>query len=317
MILILYILLALLLDWLIGDPRWLPHPVKLIGALAMKLERPLRERMSSARMAGVVTAGIVVGVTALVSWGILLAAGRISPWLERLVTVVMLYTTFAPRDLARHAQAVLAELKKGDLVGAKRQVARIVGRDTEQLDEQGVIRATVESVAENTVDGVIAPLFFAFLGGPVAAMAYKAVSTLDSTFGYRNERYIDFGWASARLDDLVNLIPARLSVLFMALIAWIQDLDGGRCMRTAWQDGAKHASPNAGLAEASMAGALGVQLGGPVMRHGREDRMPTFGEPVRPLVIDDIQRACRLMAGTTAAGFFALAVLRILVIWVM
>ena len=317
MILIFYILLALLLDWLIGDPRWLPHPVKLIGALALKLESPLRERMPSARMAGVVTAGIVVGLTALISWGILLAAGRISPWLERLVAVVMLYTTFAPRDLVRHAQAVLAELKKGDLVVAKRQVARIVGRDTEQLDEQGVVRATVESVAENTVDGVIAPLFFAFLGGPVAAMAYKAISTLDSTFGYRNERYIDFGWASARLDDVVNLIPARLSVLFMALTAWIQDLDADRCLRTAWRDGSKHASPNAGLAEASMAGALGVQLGGPVMRHGREDRMPTFGEPERPLVIEDIQRACRLMVGTTASGFFALAVLRIIWIWVM
>ena len=208
-------------------------------------------------------------------------------------------------------------MKKGDLAGAKQQVARIVGRDTEQLDAQGVVRAAVESVAENTVDGVIAPLFFAFLGGPVAAMAYKAVSTLDSTFGYRNDRYIDFGWASARLDDVVNIIPARLSVLLMALTAWIQDLDAGRCLRTAWKDGSKHASPNAGLAEASMAGALGVQLGGPVFRHGQEDRMPTFGEPERPLVIEDIQRASRLMAGTTVSGFFALAVLRIIWIWVM
>ena len=188
-----------------------------------------------------------------------------------------------------------------NLSEARRRVALIVGRDTAQMDAEDVARATVESVAENTVDGVIAPLFFAFLGGPVAAMAYKAASTLDSTFGYRNARYRRFGWVSARIDDALNYLPARIGVLLMALAGRTLGEDPRWALKTALRDGPRHASPNAGLAEAAMAGALGIRLGGPVYRYGRLENGPFFGQPVENLSGKHIPRACRLMMGTTLA----------------
>lgn len=308
--LIIYIWIALLLDYLIGDPRWLPHPVKLIGGLALRLETPMRERFASARTAGLVTALTVIGITALAVWACLALAVRIAPWLGHVAAIGILYTTFAARDLDHHGRSVLAALSQGDLPLARQRVARIVGRDTAHLDEHGVARAAVESIAENTVDGVIAPLFFAFLGGPVAAMAYKAVSTLDSTFGYRNERYIQFGWASARIDDAVNYVPARIGVFLIAFGAWLQKEDPIGSLQAAWRDGAKHSSPNAGLAEASMAGALGIQLGGTVYRNGRLDEMPVFGVLRHPLAAAHISGACRLMAASTLAAVVMFSLVR-------
>jgi adenosylcobinamide-phosphate synthase len=304
-----YIWIALAIDYLIGDPRWLPHPVKFIGNFALRLEAPMRKRFASARTAGLVTALTVIGTTALTAWIGLALAGRIAPWLGHVAAVVILYTTFAARDLACHGRSVLAALVQGDLPLARQRVAWIVGRDTARLNEHGVARAAVESVAENTVDGVIAPLFFAFLGGPVAAMAYKAVSTLDSTFGYHNERYLQFGWASARIDDAANYLPARIGAVLMALAAAVLKEDPRGALRAAWRDGAKHNSPNAGLAEAAMAGALGIQLGGPVHRNGRLEEMPAFGDSGLPPTADHIARACRLMMGTTLVGavLFSLA----------
>lgn len=302
--------IALAIDLLVGDPRWLPHPVRLIGNLALRLEAPMRQRFASAKTAGLVAALTVIGGTAIAAWGCLAVAGRIAPWLAHVVAVAMLYTTFAAKDLERHGKSVSAALARGNLPLARQRVALIVGRDTELLDENGVMRAAVESVAENTVDGVIAPLFFAFLGGPVAAMAYKAASTLDSTFGYRNERYLQFGWTSARIDDGANYLPARVSAWLMALAAWVLKENPRGSVRTAWRDGGKHSSPNAGIAEASMAGALGIQLGGPVYRSGRLEETPTIGEPVSPLATEHIDRACRLMMATTLAGAVAFSLLR-------
>ncbi|RJQ66457.1 MAG: cobalamin biosynthesis protein CobD [Desulfobacteraceae bacterium] len=308
MSLIVCIWIALALDYFIGDPRWLPHPVRLIGVLALRLEAPMRKRFASARTAGLLTALAVIGITALAAWICLVLAARLAPWLGYVATVIMLYTSFAARDLDHHGRSVLAALLQGDLPLARQRVAWIVGRDTARLDEHGVARAAVESVAENTVDGVIAPLFFAFLGGPVAAMTYKAISTLDSTFGYRSERYIQFGWASARIDDAANYLPARVGALLIAIGAWLLKEDPRGSLMAAWRDGSKHSSPNAGLAEASMAGALGIQLGGPVFRNGRLDEMPAFGDPRHALAAEHIARACRLMMASTlaAAGVFSL-----------
>lgn len=288
-------LAAIAADLLFGDPRWFPHPVKAIGRLALALEPPMRRAFSNPRLAGVAAAGLTIGATVLAAWGLLDVAGRIHFWLRDAVSVLLLYTCLAARDLADHAMDVYRALSGGDIDLARNRVARMVGRDTAALDEPGVVRAAVESVAENTVDGVVAPLFFAVAGGPALAMLYKAVSTLDSTFGYKNERYLQFGWASARLDDLAAWLPARLTFPLVALAA---ALTGGRPIG-AWKYGRrdcrKHSSPNAGLPEAAFAGALGVELGGPLLRHGRRVETPRMGEPLEELHRRHIPRAAALM----------------------
>ncbi|MGE5843761.1 MAG: adenosylcobinamide-phosphate synthase CbiB [Syntrophaceae bacterium] len=310
--LVVQIWIALVLDFLIGDPRWLPHPVRLIGLVAQSLEGSIRKLLSSQRLAGIVVALIVIGGTGLSTWGILSLAGAASPLLKDLLSIGILYTTFAAKDLAVHSGAVLKELESGDVRAAREQVSRIVGRDTGQLDEPGIVRAAVESVAENTVDGVLAPLFFAFLFGPVGGMIYKAVNTLDSTFGYKNERYRYFGWASARIDDVANYLPARLSLIPISLAA---ALLGGRplhALRVSLRDSRKHKSPNAGLPEAAFAGALGIQLGGPVYRNGQLDRMPAMGDPLLPLERTHIREANRLMFGVVLSAAFLLTAVRLI-----
>jgi adenosylcobinamide-phosphate synthase len=292
---LLQIWIALALDGCLGDPRRLPHPVRLIGRAALAMEGPARRLISGPRLAGLATTVLVVGGTATLTWTVLGMAQRVSPLAGDLLSILFLYSAFAARDLADHGLAVARPLAAGDLETARRKVARLVGRDTHTLDESGITRAAVESVAENTVDGILAPLFFAFFFGPVGAMAYKAASTLDSTFGYRNTRYLHFGWASARLDDAANYIPARLGLLCIALAAASAGDRPGDVLRIAWRDSGRHASPNAGLPEAAFAAALGVQLGGPVMRGGMMHPMPLMGDPGRPLAHQHIQDGVDLM----------------------
>lgn len=297
------------LDLVLGDPPLWPHPVRLMGRFAVALEEPTRRRAPDERSAGALTAAaVVLGSTAAAV--ALERGGRlISPGVGDLVSTLLVYTAIAPRDLATHAEAVRQALDRDDLPGARRAVARMVGRDTDDLDESGVARAAVESVAENTVDGVISPLFYAVAGGAPAAVAFKAISTLDSTFGYKNARYLRFGWASARLDDAANYLPARLTVPLMALAAALLGQSWGGVMRTVHLDARKHASPNAGLAEAAVAGALGVRLGGPVRRDGREVAAPFIGESGRPVGPGDILGAVKLMWATSALAVCSLAVL--------
>ncbi|MBN1322326.1 MAG: cobalamin biosynthesis protein CobD [Thermoleophilia bacterium] len=291
---------ALALDAAVGDPRWFPHPARSTGRLALWLEQATRSRMGDDKLAGCVTAAAVVGSAALAAALAMEAARRLHPWAGDVASVAILWTALAPRDLADHALDVHAALERDDLDGARSLVGRMVGREVAALDEAGVVRAAVESVAENTVDGVTGPVFYAFAGGPVAAAAYKAVSTLDSTFGYRNERYERFGWASARSDDVANLVPSRLTVVASVLALALLRLRPVDALRVCLRDGRKHSSPNSGLAEATMAGALGVQLGGPLMREGRVVEHPTLGDAVEPLDRDHIRQAVLLMAVTTA-----------------
>jgi adenosylcobinamide-phosphate synthase len=306
--------LAIVLDLLIGDPRWLPHPVKLIGNSAAWLERPMRNAIRNARVAGVATALVVISTTALLSWGILFVAGVAgTPWRDA-ASILMLYFTFAAHDLAGHALRVSKALRENDLQGARALVSRMVGRDTACLDERGVVRAVVESVAENTVDGVTAPLFFAFLGGPVGALTYKAISTLDSTFGYRNERYLYFGWASARIDDVAAWVPARLTLPFISLAAAFTGLHPWLALRCGLRDGGKHASPNSGISEAASAGALRVQLGGPLIREGRLSQAPLLGENLQPLQRRHISAAVRLMLATALLFSLFLCAMRMLIV---
>jgi adenosylcobinamide-phosphate synthase len=302
------IIIALLLDLAFGDPRWFPHPVRLIGRLITALEGPVRRAIPDARVAGAVTALTVILVTALATAALIGIAGQIHPLLGDAAGIVVLYTTLAARDLAGHSLEVYRALEKFDLAEARRLVSWMVGRDTERLTETEVVRAAVESIAENTVDGIIAPLFFAVIAGPVGAMAYKAVNTLDSMIGYKNESYIDFGRTAARIDDAANYIPARLAAPILTAAAAFLGFPASAAWRIAWRDGRKNLSPNAGIAEAAVAGALGVRLGGVMVRRGRPVSQPEIGDPVVPLARGHIPAANRLMFMATiiaAAAFLA------------
>jgi adenosylcobinamide-phosphate synthase len=289
------ILLAILLDLLLGDPRWLPHPVQGIGWLAQKSEAPLRRLNANPKVAGITAVLLVVGSTVLVGFGLLQAAALLHPLFGDLVAILLLYTCFATRSLHDHALAVYRPLTAGNLVEARQRVSWLVGRDTEQLDEGEVTRAAVESVAENTVDGCTAPLLFACVGGPLGALAYKAISTLDSTFGYKNERYLQFGWGSARLDDLANLLPARLTALLVIPAALLLRLHAGNAWRIFRRDRHNHPSPNGGQIEAAVAGALKVRLGGVNSYFGQPSSRPFMGDPLQPLQARHILQAVRLM----------------------
>lgn len=302
------IVIALLLDFAFGDPRWLPHPVRIIGRMIAAMEGPARRAIPDVRLAGSLTALAVILTAALATGAIIWVAGWIHPGIGDAVSILLLYTTFAARDLADHSNGVYRALARFDLAEARRLVSWLVGRDTERLTEPEVVRAAVESVAENTVDGIIAPLFFAALGGPVAAMAYKAASTLDSMIGYRNERYIDFGRTAAEIDDGANWLPARLAVPIITAAAALTGQQASAAWRIARRDGRKHLSPNAGIPEAAFAGALGIRLGGVMQRRGRPVDLPEIGDPVVTLARGQILAANRMMVaatGITVAVFLA------------
>lgn len=291
------VLAAIAVDAAVGDPRWLPHPVVLMGRVATRLEAWLRRSRLPLKAAGVVLAlALSAGSWAAARWLIRLAS-LAHPWLGVALEVWLFSTTLAARSLAEHALAVWRPLRAGDLEEARRCLGWIVGRDTETLDEVEISRAAVESVAESTCDGVIAPLFWGLIGGAPLAMAYRAANTLDSMVGHRDERYLEFGWASARLDDLLNLIPARLSALLLAAAALSR-----RSLSTALRDARLHPSPNSGWPEAAMAGALGVRLGGLNHYGGVAEERARLGDPLRPLEPRDIVRSVRIMCLSTAAA---------------
>lgn len=296
------ILLAVLLDLLLGDPRRLPHPVRLIGRMIELLENPLRKFTPSQRFNGSLLAVVVIAATGGVTYAVLWLAAWIHPLAADAVSVLFLYTALSIRDLVKHSTEVYRGLKSGDLAAARSKVAWMVGRDTDVLDEKGVIRAAVESVAENTVDGVVAPLFFAALFGPVGAMMYKAVSTLDSMIGYRNEKYFHFGRAAARIDDAANFLPARITAPLMAIGALLTGNRPVKAWRICLRDRRHHASPNSGIPEAAMAGALGVQLGGPLLRKGVLTELPTMGDALTPLEKTHILKANAVMLASSLAA---------------
>ncbi|GAB6167022.1 adenosylcobinamide-phosphate synthase CbiB [Thermostilla marina] len=287
--------LALLLDLCLGDPRWIPHPVRGIGALATWAERACRYVVPSPRLAGMAAAVIVVGIATGLAWWLIEVAFTFSRVAGNLCAAVVVYTTIAPRDLVHHASMVRRALDRKDLALARRRVGFLVGRDTDHMTETEVVRATVESVAENSVDGVFSPLMYAFVFGPVGAVAYRAVNTLDAMFGYRNERYREFGWASARMDDALNFLPARMCAFVVAIVALLVGGKPTDVLRAVRRDARHHRSPNAGYPEAAFAGALGVQLGGPVRRGGVPEAMPLMGPRGRTPRQEDIDRASRLV----------------------
>jgi len=283
------------LDLLLGDPHGWPHPVLGIGKFIKRSELVLAGLFDNRRLAGVLLALATLGMTALFTWAVLWLAALIHPWVGLAMSVWVGYTTLALRALHVESREVIRQLEQENLEEARRALSLIVGRDTAPLDEQGILRACIETVAENTSDGVIGPLFYLFLGGPVLAMTYKAASTLDSMVGYTDDRYREMGWASARIDDLLNLIPARLTGLLMVLAALPVGLNPWRALKVLLRDARKTKSPNAGFPEAAVAGALGVQLGGPAVYFGVLTDKPTLGDAGRAVSIASYRATIRLM----------------------
>lgn len=285
---------AYVIDLLIGDPKQLTHPVVVIGKSIQVLEKILR-RIFRPRIAGIFLTFLVVAGTYLVTWVTLKLLYMVSFYLGFAVEVWFLSTTFATRSLGSAAREIFDLLDQRNLTGAREKTGWIVGRDTGNLDEGEVTRATVETVAENIVDGITAPLFYALIGGLPLAMAYKAVNTLDSMVGYKNEKYLEFGWASARLDDVCNYLPAR----FTGAILMIVFLFTGRSFKKAFQtvltDAPKHPSPNSGISEAAVAGALGIRLGGTNLYGGVPSFRSYMGENLNPLTKNHIMETIKIM----------------------
>ncbi|MBE0504550.1 MAG: cobalamin biosynthesis protein CobD [Desulfuromonadales bacterium] len=283
------------LDLLLGDPRSVPHPVVAIGRLIRRAEAFWPKVLKNRRQAGIALTLSVLALTAATTWGILFVTATLAPWLTLLATIWLSYTCLATRSLHRESAKVICALEAGDLAGARLALSWIVSRNTQELGEEAILRATCETVAENTSDGIIAPLLYLALGGPILGMTYKAASTLDSMVGYKNEQYLQLGWASARLDDLLNLIPARLTVLLIALCAPLVGLSSGQALQSARHDGNKSSSPNAGYPMAAMAGALGVSFGGAATYFGERVEKPILGRAHHPLTLTDYHRTIRLM----------------------
>jgi adenosylcobinamide-phosphate synthase len=294
---------ALALDLVLGDPSWMPHPVQLIGRAVALGEARLRTGEARADLRrGALLACAVVICAALAAW--------MAGWLGPAAALLIAWTTLALSGLDRAAGEVERALGCGRDDLARAAMPALVGRDPATLGRDAMVRATVESVAENCSDGVIAPLCFLFLGGPVFALAYKAINTLDSMIGYRDERHLYFGRVAARLDDAANFVPARLTAVCLAAAAALALGRGGPALGAWRADARKHASPNAGFPEATMAGALGIELGGDAVYAGEVEHRARLGRAERAANVADIGAARRLMRIAAAIGFCLLALLR-------
>ncbi len=309
---------ALLLDIILGDPRWLPHPVRGIAAIAAVCERFFRKTFSfSLRIAGILTALTIIGLCSTAALLILKAASQLHWTAAAAAGIFIVYVSIAPRDLINHAHAVYKALIQESLDKARLKVAMIVGRDTAYLDKKEITRAAVETVAESLVDGVTAPLFYALLFGPAGAFTYRAVNTLDSMFGHKNEHYRYFGWASARIDDLANYLPSRITAPFIWLASCILRYNVKNSIHIFFRDKRNHHSPNSGLSEAAFAGALDVRLGGLNYYDGIADQKPFIGDPVRELEPSDIPKANALMLSTTLVFTLSGIILHLVIVKVI
>ncbi len=316
---LLSLIVGFLLDLLFGDPVWLPHPVRFMGDAIAKSELFLRRLFPETRRGefwgGVILAICIPGVSFGISFVFLYLCGLIHPILRFAVETFLCYQIFACKSLKTESMKVYEQVAKSDLTAAREAVGRIVGRDTAGLTMEGVIKAAVETVAENTSDGVIAPLFFMAAGGAPLGLLYKAINTMDSMVGYKNEKYISFGKASARLDDIANFIPSRLAALLMIVSAFLLGYDGKNAWRIFQRDRFNHTSPNSAQTESVCAGALNVQLAGNAFYFGKLYHKKTIGDALRPVEAQDIVRANRLLYGTSllaallCGGVILLAVL--------
>lgn len=315
------LIIGSMVDFILGDPRELWHPVQGIGWVISRLEKILRRLFPAGRRGERWAGAVLVVLTLLVSVGVpallLFFLSLVHPLLSFLLSCIFCWQLLAARSLRTESLKVEEALEKEGLEAGRRAVSMIVGRDTRDLTEEGVIKAAVETVAENTSDGVTAPLFYMILAGPLGGFAYKAVNTMDSMVGYKNEKYRYFGTCAARLDDAANFIPARLSALFMTAAAFLAGYDGKNAWRILKRDRKKHKSPNAAHTEAVMAGALDVQLAGDAWYFGKLVRKPFIGDGIRPIERQDIRRACRLEYATALLQLLVLGALKAAVLFML
>lgn len=295
------VVVGFILDMIFGDPYWMPHPIRLIGNTISFLEKKLNKENDKDKirlLKGLLMVIIVVGLTMAISGGIIFLAYSYAPWYVTIVVEsIMIYQILATKCLKVESMKVYDQLEKGDVEAARKAVSMIVGRDTECLDDIGITKAAVETVAENTSDGSIAPLIYVIIGGPVLGFMYKAINTMDSMVGYKNDRFMFFGRAAAKLDDVVNYIPSRISAYLMILsCAFLgKEYDTKNAWRMHKRDSRKHASPNSAQTESTAAGALNIRLAGDASYFGKIHKKPFIGDDVRPVEYQDIKRANRLL----------------------
>lgn len=311
-------LIGMILDWIFGDPVWLYHPVRIIGKWISFLEKILRKFAGDQEgnekkllIAGGILWILVILTSAAVPMGILYLAEKLSPCAAFVLECFWCYQLLAARSLGKESKKVYKKLIQDDLSGARLAVSMIVGRDTENLTVEGVTKAAVETVAENTNDGVIAPLIYMLIGGPILGFVYKAVNTMDSMLGYKNEKYLYFGRVAAKMDDVAGFIPARISALLMILASCLLGMDGKNALWIWKRDRRKHASPNAAQTEAVCAGALQVQLAGDAWYFGKKHEKDTIGDPIREIEPRDILRSEKLMIGTEVLTFLLFGGIRL------
>ncbi|WP_019241975.1 MULTISPECIES: adenosylcobinamide-phosphate synthase CbiB [Bacillus] len=301
---------AYVLDLLIGDPHRWPHPVKWMGSFIsvfVKCARKLCKNEAQLKFAGLLLWVATVGLSYAVTWGVLEIV-KMNMILFWVISIYLAYTTLATKCLALEAKKVWYTLEKGTIEQARKQLSMIVGRDTSHLSKEQISKATVETVAENTSDGVIAPMFYLFLGGPALAMAYKAINTLDSMVGYQNEKYRSIGFISAKVDDMANFIPARLSWLFLVGASFFMKLSWRNALKIGWRDRKKHKSPNCAYPEGAVAGALGLQLGGAHYYFGELVEKPTIGDYFREITTKDISITNKLLYVASFIAFLSFTI---------
>ncbi|MDI6604262.1 MAG: adenosylcobinamide-phosphate synthase CbiB [Thermoanaerobacteraceae bacterium] len=299
------VIAAYILDVIIGDPQGYPHPVRIIGKLITFLYNRLQKfavDSKKEKIAGFFLCGFTVCISFFTVLLALYTAGLINPILRIVLSIILIYTCFATKDLQRAGLEVYKELKTGNLDNARKKLSFIVSRNTENLDVEGVSRGAVETVAESISDGIIAPMFYAFIGGAPLVIAYKAASTLDSMVGYKEEKYANIGYASAKLDDILNFIPARITGILIVIAAFLTGYDFKESFRILMRDRLKHESPNSAHGEAAVAGALNIKLGGLNYYFGKPKIKPTIGDGKYNITPEHIMGSLKLMYVSSILG---------------
>jgi adenosylcobinamide-phosphate synthase len=305
---------AYIIDIIIGDPRWLPHPVVIIGKAVRFLEGKIRRTsLIGRKKGGIILCFAVVIPTFFITRGVVEGCLFVNALLGAIITVLFASMTLATRSLFDESKAVIDTLNNGNIVEARKKLSMIVGRDTENLDEQEICRAVIETVSENLSDGIVAPMFYLAIGGLPLAMAYKAVNTLDSMVGYKNDRYGDIGWFSAKMDDMLNWIPARLSVFLIVIASFILMYNWRNSWKIMRRDGQNHPSPNSGMPEAAAAGALNIQLGGKSRYFGKIYHKPAIGDRIKEIDRGDVKKAWVIMF----ASSLLMAAVCVLTLWLI